>query len=105
MTRPKFTPSEARILSCSLPMVADSVWVRIGAPVARWARPAARRHFSSCRVISFRPVAHLMSPARIPEEPIPSVNPRVKISAISSTERCRKYTGMPVDCYRGRWRR
>jgi hypothetical protein len=53
--------------------VPSSVWVVIGAPVALWARAAARSPLALVRVTWCGPVATLMTPALIPVAPMPSV--------------------------------
>ena len=79
------TPSAARISSCSGPIVPSSVWVVIGTPVAWCARAAARSTTSSYGVTRPAPVATLMTPARTPVSPMPSVISRTKTSVISAS--------------------
>jgi len=69
-------PSEPKS-SCSLPMGGDSVCVKDWRPVARWARPPPAGILLMPGDL-IQTGAHLISPARIPEDPIPSVNSRAK---------------------------
>src|SRR5262245_36056473 len=77
------TPSSTKMASCSTPMVPASVWVVIGAPVTRCASAAARRTMSSYAVTRPAPVATLITPARMPVSPMPSVSSRTNRSRIS----------------------
>ncbi len=73
-TRPRSTPSSARIRCCSKPhgWGGVGVWVVIGTPVWRWAWATARSTRSTPGVIPGVSVAHLRMPARTPVSPMPS---------------------------------
>ena len=86
MTRPRSTPSCAKIACCASPdRPAAQVWVEIGTPVAFWARADARRMFSITGVTPAVSVAHLMMAALTPLAPMPCVMSRMNSAATAST--------------------
>src|SRR5438876_10924443 len=92
MTRPRSTPSCAKIACCASPdRPAAQVWVEIGTPVAFWARADARRMFSITGVTPAVSVAHLMMAALTPLVPMPRVMSRRNSSATASTPCALKY--------------
>src|SRR3989454_1173273 len=92
MTRPRSTPSCAKIACCNSPVrPAAQVCVEIGTPVAFWARADARRTLSITGVTPAVSVAHLMMAALAPLVPIPCVMSRMKSSATASTPCALKY--------------